>query len=112
MSAFEIYIIMSLDSISNSMVGLPILAIAVSAVYCCFKYNDTIQTWKDVAETCKKAWTICFVLLVIGAFIPSSKTAALMYLLPKITSSETAKMLHEQSPEIARLVISILKGEQ
>ena len=118
MSIFMVYAIMQL---SNITLGILLL--------CIFYFVTTLIPWLDLADNCrlgkaqkdephaiqvkkrfKRGIIVLFICIGVMVFIPSTKTATLMYIIPKITNSESTQILIQNAPELMDALIKNLKN--
>lgn len=108
-SSFEVYLVMQLDTVIKVLVSLsiisallcmPVIVISLTSGYTS-TYVKKLGRW--VMVTFLLSTTLC-------SFLPSSKTAAAMIILPKITSSENINALSVEAREMYSIVKDALKG--
>ncbi len=108
-SAWQIYLVMQLDSISAALTVISI-ALVIASIVAAFKY-DTAKSLREIwdnsrtsygaadynkydarmrsaGRTFKKAITISATSMMLAALLPSSKTAAAMIVIPAIANNE------------------------
>lgn len=107
MSPFEVYCIMQLDALRSFMHDMAV--ICVFGVLCCAiwcigvfilfdsKYNDDIEARRKYIPIAIR-WGICIAILsitldMVAAFVPSTKTATAMYLVPHVLNNESVQQL-------------------
>lgn len=118
MTAWQIYWMLQLDSIS---IGISIIAFAFLAIFVwqiVFFINAKIdEGWSDSdKELVKKRkialsyiWWVAPVIYLISCLVPSTKTIAAIYVLPKILKGDTIETVAKDGADIYRLGIDRLK---
>lgn len=108
-NAWQIYMVMQLDSISAALVVVSI-ALVIASIVAAFKYDyakSLREIWADgrnsygsqeynkydasvrsAGRTFKKAIIISATSMMLAALLPSSKTAAAMIVIPAIANNE------------------------
>ena len=89
-SAWDIYWVMQLDSINGTLTWIAVLA-SFSLIVCAFawaacNFDDGIG--KRVAKWLKATLATLAVTFLLGTFIPSTKTAAMMLVIPAVANNE------------------------
>lgn len=112
-SPIEVYFILQLDSIRNttgSLLFIIGLLTAISAVVFFLSFDDCFGSDGTVRALTKKLCTISLslfsVLLLVQAFIPSTKQMAAVLILPQVVNNEKVQQLPE---DILNLVQSFIK---
>lgn len=124
-SAFDVYLVMQMDSFGSTFAGIGFLAAAMSvcsffAWYFCASADPDewySEGFKKAAENRKKrapsmfsvfrkSAVVSLAAFAIGSFIPSTKTAAAMIVLPAITSD---RVINAVTPEL-RDLLDLTKG--
>jgi hypothetical protein len=97
-NAFQVYLMMQANSISI-MLALACIATLIAALALMISESSRYDDREDYTAA-KKAtkWGIIF--LVLAGLMPSTKTLALMYVLPKITSKEVTEPLGAEAKEL------------
>lgn len=106
-TAWDIYWVMQLDSIGCAflLVAIATLAVGASALVGAMLNRDMRSFWEDTPESksykkydgkvagwariAKRTAPVGLVLLVLAAFIPSTKTAAMMLVIPAVANNES-----------------------
>lgn len=106
LTPFQVYLVMQLDSISTLAFILGVLsAIVFTIFFICYvldnaasKYHPELSDSKAEAARAemslgiaKKAGVLAALSLTLGTFLPSTKTAAAMIVLPAIVNSQTVQ---------------------
>jgi phage-related holin len=115
MSPLLIYLIFNLASFGSLFVALATLLILVFFILADFylmeqdeRNNEKkIKNMKFYKKYAKICLTLFFICALIATLIPDTKTACMMYVIPKITQSEQFK---KDVPEIYNLAIESLKN--
>lgn len=108
MTSLMIYLWTRLDAVN----GLCIAGIVVSMIVfgiSMIAYADIYELdswWKKIA---KKIIFVFVLFLVLLMTIPTKKDAAMIYIIPKISQSETFDTLSKETPEITKLALEALK---
>lgn len=117
-TAFEVYLVMQLDRISNGLTGLIAAFIILAVILALFgamvrdmhtEGTDTYETGKKMHQAIPKIGASLVVLIGVNALLPSSKTAAAMILLPAITSKEVIEPIAGEAKELYGLAKQALK---
>lgn len=120
-SPFEVYLVMQLDSInalfgwlagaSALLAGGWLFAVAMTTD---FDFQASKEEKKVRLDAAKKfsfrALLFGVVCLVAAAFLPSTKTAAAMILLPALTSKEVTEPLSREAGELYGLAKAALRN--
>ena len=108
-SAWDVYWVLQLDSIVQVFIGLA-LASACMVVGCGIgiieSYGDDEAAWRGRAF--KAAASFVFFLLATG-LTPTSRTAAAMILVPKLTSPEVLQPVGAEAKELYGLAKDALR---
>lgn len=112
-SPIEVYFIMQLDSIRDVTGLLSFfigISIAASAVVFFLSFDDCFESDGTIRMFMKKISTISlslfFVLMLIRAFLPSTKQMAAVILIPQIINNEKVQQLPE---DILNLVQNLIR---
>jgi TctA family transporter len=115
-SAWDVYWVMQLDSISTTVgvAGLFGLAGAIASLFIGSMVTDRAwkpseaqdRMWASIVRTSKRMAIAGALLSVLSGFVPSTKTAATMIVLPAIVNNET---LHKEAGELYGLAKQALK---
>lgn len=105
-SAFDVYLVMQLDSIKEAIQA--IWVVIVCLIFAQF-------TFFIIGEVYSKALLILSSSLLVASilafsFIPSSKTAAAMMIIPKLTSQEAIETVRPEVKELYDLAKGALRG--
>lgn len=104
---WDVYWVLQLDSISASAAAVfiaSVIGIFISGFMWLMEPRDAAarkMLWRCV--------TVGGIALAFGAFLPSSRTAAAMILVPKLTSPEVLEPVGKEAGELYRLAKSALK---
>lgn len=117
-SAFEVYLVMQLDSVSHFFAGVVaiflIASIAGLFVWAVNSWGYPAEQEKRTAQKAskiaKRFFATAMVALAINSLIPSSTTAAAMILLPKIASEENIKVVGKEAGELYGLAKKALEN--
>jgi hypothetical protein len=111
-SAWDVYWVMQLDTIGTSMVAAAIL-IAVASVFVAVA-SDGDAVWDDDKKIIYRpwlvVWTLGALLLAARVFLPSSQTAAAMFLVPKLTSPEVLEPVGAEARELYALAKKAIRN--
>lgn len=118
-SPFEVYVVMQLDSISNGLAALTFITGSLGVVigaYGALELSSS-KSCPELDISKREAATAAFLLpkarkLLVAAtflclllsFIPSSKTAAAMILVPALTSKEVIEPVGAEAKELYNLL--------
>lgn len=115
-SPFEVYFILQLDSIRTAFVPIMIvsgLAFIISFILMCVNADESYNTevkYYAFGKRMMKFATPCVLFALAGlTFIPTTKTAAAMVLLPAITSEAVTTPLTREAGELYDLAKQALK---
>jgi hypothetical protein len=105
-SAFDVYLVMQLDSIKDAIA-------AIMVALFCLVFAQVL--FLIIEEVYSKALLILSSLLLVASitafsFIPSSKTAAAMMIIPKLTSLEAIETVNPEVKELYDLAKGALRG--
>lgn len=110
---FEVYLVMQLDTISNvSLFALCILGLtfAILSGTAGMMYADgDKEDSAALKRVLRKIFPYLLVSLMVSTFLPSTKTAAAMIVLPALTSDEVVKPLGNEARELYDLAKQALK---
>lgn len=112
---FMIYMLGIVDNIIS--VSWIVIVLAMIAMFVCLilfvlaKNDDEEKIAKVALLFLKRSIVVLLISTVGGLFIPSSKTLAAMYLIPKMTDKATAIASHEKINQIPDKVLTILNGK-
>lgn len=120
MSGFMLYLFTRLDSFCSLLSGLAAVSIiclfVLSMLYLIFKkldgryYDAEEERYVKVYEKhIKKLLRLVFILATLKMLIPSSKEAALIYVIPKLSNSEITDKLKKDVPDIYNLAMEAIK---
>jgi hypothetical protein len=110
-SAFDVYLVMQLDSIKAAlgMLSFASLASVILAVIFLADTND-----EDLAKTAiyygKRIVVAAVAFALLCCATPSSKTAAAMIILPAVTSEQVTTVLSAEGQELYGIAKEALKG--
>lgn len=110
-SAWDVYLVMQLDSIRAAL--FVICGLGVTSALFVAGPMAGIADWdekKSMRRKSTRALIACVVGLLFGAVIPSSKTAAAMILVPKLTSPEVVQPLSKEAGELYGLAKEALRN--
>lgn len=112
-SAFEIYFVMQLDDM-KSVIGFLMWVATFSTVVA---LGLAFMAWDEDNDVAKKAARLALRLGVFAtvfagfnAFVPSSRTAAVMFVLPAITSDRAIEAIRPEATELYELAKDALRG--
>lgn len=100
LSYFTVYIITQLNSISHFLITICILSIISSMIFIVLAFNTKLNP--QYIKISKYCLLIFIVVLFINSILPSSKTAAAIYLLPKLVNNESVQQIGKDSIGILR----------
>lgn len=107
MSAFEVYLFMTVPEMMKVIFGLSTLCVVVLAyAWIAFFVNGALiekhqdDDDKRIIKAVKTLTVIVTPLFLVSALFPSKETIALMYVLPEITNEETMAKITKESSEI------------
>lgn len=89
-SAWGIYWVMQLDSINGTLTWIAVLA-SLALLVCAFIWSvadGDEEIGRRVWKMLKASLATLAVTFLLGTFIPSTKTAAMMIVLPRIANNE------------------------
>lgn len=106
-TAFDIYLVMQINSV-RGLVGIVcfLAAILSAIILLCLSFDDMNNAELRLHSSCKKVFTVCLPLLVLSAFCPSGKTIAAMKVIPAIINNES---VHGEAKELYDLAKQGLK---
>lgn len=109
LSSFDIYLVMQLDAIVNFFVVVGGVGISLCVALCWFKFfvdGEFQETFKAV-----RPYAVVSILCVVAStFIPTSKTAAAMILLPALTSDQFVEPLTAEAKDLYKLAKQALQN--
>lgn len=105
--AFDVYLVMQLDSIRAAVGTVALLAGAISAIAVCPVKEGHKKAMKYVVVG---GFILCALSAAAATLLPSSRTAAAMILLPAVTSQEVTDVLKPEVQELWGLTKDALKG--
>lgn len=107
MSHWFVYLIIILDSL-NFFVSLIawvfFIIVAVLLIRLLRGISEDEKIKDKVKKPIKYTTTLFFIFALIATFMPDTKQAAVIYLLPKITNSETAHEIEKVPSNFAKLL--------
>ncbi|MFA6125493.1 hypothetical protein [Sphingomonas sp.] len=114
-SAFDVYLVMQLDSIVVAVAIVAFLAAIVAVVLGIVFIVSATDGYGDKSHTIvrkplKIACAVAAVTMTVSALIPSSKTAAAMIILPALTRDEVVEPLSKEAAELYGLAKQALKN--
>ena len=117
-SAFEVYLVMQLDSILNFFTWIvAIFLVATVAGLFVFGVNSSSYQTEQEGRTARQALNLAkqffataMIALAINSLIPSSTTAAAMILLPKIASEKNMQIVGKEAGELYGLAKKALEN--
>lgn len=111
-TAFDVYLVMQLDQLSCVATILFTILTIVCVFLVIFGVMDISVAWGQEDKDYKsgkaklslswKIGTVAAVFLLFGAFVPSTKTAASMFLLPAIANNKEVQQLPEDLLKMVR----------
>ena len=116
-SAFEVYLVMQLDSVSHFFAGI-VAIFLFATVASLFVFGGNSGSYQTEKEECtarqalnlaKRFFATAMIALAINSFIPSSTTAAAMILLPKIASEKSMQIVGKEAGELYGLAKKALE---
>lgn len=114
-SAWDVYWVMQLDSIGGLFGAMAIVGTILAAVVFCF---SPFWADEDLVDAKWRKWfvlgplSVLFVGGVGHAFIPSTKTAAAMIVLPAVANSETVQTEAADLYRLAKKALADAVGEE
>ena len=113
MSVFMVYLVMQLSNITFGILLLCIFYF-VSTLIPRLDLHDNAKNDDPhvihVKKRFKRGLSVLFICIGVMAFMPTTETATLMYIIPKITNNETARILADSTPELLDALIKNLKN--
>lgn len=118
-SAFDVYLVMQLDSIKGVMSGVVaagIIGTGAAIIFAPLGLMAGEDLGVDIKATLKKYFplktimTLWLFSLAGSAFLPSSKTMAAMILVPALTSKEVTEPLSREAGELYGLAKDALRS--
>lgn len=111
-SAWDVYWVMQLDSISSFLAVCSFLVFAASAAIFLLVVPEASddEEAKKVLKVCVKFVAVSFFLGTFSVLLPSSKTAAAMIILPAVTSEEAVNMVKPEAKELYELTKDALRS--
>lgn len=119
MSPFLVYLMMQADSIGSvsfficvvfgflSVVGL--IGHTISNIYA--EQDDEAKSFRDgIAKPFKWSVAVFFIAILMQAFVPSTKTIAVMVVLPKVTSPQALDAMGSEAKDIYLLAKDALRS--
>lgn len=103
-SAWDVYLVMQLDTIGAAAVVMTIVVGAFAALIGSFYLCEREQVWPSVL-----LFFLWLPLPLTATFLPSSKTAAAMILIPKLTSPEVLQPAGAEARELYDLAKQALR---
>jgi len=100
-TAWDVYWITRLDSISNLCIIITAIAMLSGGAAWFFGAMEDEDEWKKAG---KRAVIFGFLPLLIATFVPSSREYAAMYLIPKMANSESAKNIADATDNATLLL--------
>jgi hypothetical protein len=100
----------------NVVIGFSVILMIFSTVGLACSISGTLWCFDDEEKAFfKKTLKPCLVVLIVSCLslllVPSKDYAALIYVVPKMTQSETFKHIAESTPEITKLGLEVLQKE-
>ncbi len=104
-SAFEVYLVLQLDSIGTAAFVAFLVLLALILIP---RINDTMldRKTRPYNKTLVAAAVLCF---ITSALLPSSKTAAAMIIVPALTSKGVVEPLTAEAKDLYALAKGALK---
>lgn len=120
MSAWTIYLILQLDNIVNMFTAASIILLAYTVIGFIAIFAsaaDADASDEEFSATIasariKKTGIIGVLCLVLAVFLPSSKTAAAIYLIPAIANNETIQQEAAELYSLAKEALTNLVKEE
>lgn len=122
LSPWLVYLVMQLDKIESVLVGIAVISCAICggswlimlmcmhSVAQCPNGNDGDKKMIEPFRRVVKALTPCSLFAVIACMLlPSTKTIAAMYVIPKIANSDALEQVMEDSGDLYKLGVDALK---
>ena len=115
MTATQVYWIMQLDSIQalfcfiGVISGVIAVACGIGYMWC---YDDDMEGHEATLFK-KSALTVLPIFITVilcGTFVPSTKTAVAMYIIPKITKSATWQTLDVEAAETVKFLLNEVRS--
>ena len=109
MSAFEVYVMMQADSVSNAMYGVGALfgTLSIASSFVWWMANmEGEPAPKGLLATSLGIASASAMVFMLAVLTPKTKTIAAMYVLPKVVANEQLK---EDAAEIYNLAVEGLK---
>lgn len=108
MTSFQIYLMMQADGFGAVLIIAGLIAPILGIMFiCCISTSDNMTP--DEARKIKKLVIVGSLLFITGIAIPSTKTVAMMYALPKIEAWATSDEVTEEAKEVYELLKGQLK---
>ena len=103
-SAFEVYLVMQLDSIRTMLLVSGVIGTAF-----CFSAFVTVFEFEDTPRWLKFIFGLCILFGFASGLLPSSKTAAAMILVPALASEEVVEPVAAEARELYQLAKQALR---
>lgn len=117
-TGWEIYLLMRLDGIRNVCVSIGIFAFVFAFLFIFISFmmqepDDTPSTKERLVASRKFGWLLSIigcVFTVVGMFVPSTKEAIAIYVIPKVMNSEFVNnKLPKETEELYTLLKQYIK---
>lgn len=101
---FEIYLVMQMDSfcVLFSVLFLFMGGLALASVFVVCEYDTENKRRTLFKKVLMVTATLSVVSLLLAVFIPSSKTVAAMYVVPKIVNNENVQKIPDEMLQLFR----------
>lgn len=110
MTTLGIYVWTRLDIILFIFVLLTVISlIAIGVILTHGEMIELTQSKRTKNRWIRNLFVAFIISLTAVILIPSKKDAAMIYIIPKMTQSETFKEISNNTPEITKLAIDALK---
>lgn len=106
-SALDVYLVMQLDALLILLYLISILGIGASLIIGMEASSDD-----DFKMPFKYICGATFLSLLLCTVLPSTKTAALMYLVPRLTSAEVVDVAKPEIKDLLDAVKDSLRGKE
>lgn len=107
MSYFLLYLILVLDNVNAGIIPLlviiPIFIVVIIIIYSCV-WTESNEDWsffgKKITKLLKYLVPVWIFLFLLAIFLPTTKQAATIYLLPQIASNKSMQQLPSKTAEL------------
>ena len=108
MSHFGLYCLLMLDGIKGALQTISIIcgAFLFAGGFAYFIMSDEISFSTPLLKTLKQACLIVFICIAMTTFLPTTKQAAVIWLVPAIANNQTVQ---ETTDEVATVLRGLVK---